>query len=97
MNAAPIGALPAPEKPQLTLGFVPLTDCAPLVIALERGCFARHGLEVALSREVSWANIRDKVAAGVLDGAHMLASMPLATTLGLAKCSSIRSPRCRWT
>jgi nitrate/nitrite transport system substrate-binding protein len=67
------------------LGFVPLTDCAPLVVALEHDLFARHGLDVTLSREVSWANIRDKVAAGVLDGAQMLASMPLATTLGLGE------------
>lgn len=73
------------EKPRLTLGFMPLNDCAPLVVALERGRFARHGLDVMLSREVSWANIRDKVAAGLLDGAHMLASMPLATTLGLGE------------
>jgi nitrate/nitrite transport system substrate-binding protein len=73
------------EKQSLSLGFVPLTDCAPLVIALERGLFARFGLDVTLSREASWANIRDKVAAGLLDGAQMLASMPLATTLGLGE------------
>lgn len=73
------------EKARLSLGFVPLTDCAPLVIAQEHGLFARHGLDVTLSREASWANIRDKVAAGLLDGAQMLASMPLATTLGLGE------------
>lgn len=71
------------EKPRLTLGFIPLTDCAPLVIALEKGHFRRHGLDVVLSRQPSWAAIRDKVAAGMLDGAHMLAPMPIATTLGL--------------
>lgn len=71
------------EKPRLTLGFIPLTDCAPLVIAREKGCFARHGLEVTLSKETSWANIRDKTALGLLDGAQMLASMPLAMTLGV--------------
>ncbi|SMF97033.1 nitrate/nitrite transport system substrate-binding protein [Methylomagnum ishizawai] len=73
------------EKRELTLGFIPLTDCAPLVIALEKGWFAKYGLEVRLSRQVSWANIRDKVAVGVLDGAHMLAAMPIATTLGLGE------------
>ena len=49
---------------ELTLGFVPLNDAAPLVVAKERGYFAAEGLEVRLSREVSWATVRDKVAAG---------------------------------
>jgi ABC-type nitrate/sulfonate/bicarbonate transport system substrate-binding protein len=70
------------EKTEVRLGFIPLTDCAPLVVALELGLFARHGLEVSLSREPSWANIRDKICFGGLDGGQMLAGMPLATTLG---------------
>lgn len=72
-----------PEKRRLTLGFIPLTDCAPLAVAAARGFFAEEGLEVALSREPSWAAIRDKVAMGVLDGAHMLAGMPIAASLGV--------------
>ncbi len=72
------------EKSRLKLGIVPLADCAPLVAAKERGFFAEQGLEVELSREASWANIRDKVALGALDGAQMLATMPLSMTLGLA-------------
>jgi len=71
------------EKRELTLGFIPLTDCAPLVIAKEKGFFAAEGLQVELSRENSWANIRDKVSIGMLDGAQMLAAMPLASA-----CSS---------
>lgn len=71
------------EKTRLRLGIVPLTDCAPLVVARERGFFAEAGLEVEISREASWANIRDKLAVGVLDGAHMLATLPLGMTLGL--------------
>jgi NitT/TauT family transport system ATP-binding protein/nitrate/nitrite transport system substrate-binding protein len=63
----------------LTLGFIPLTDCAPLVVAKAQGFFAEEGLEVSLSREASWATIRDKVAVGALDGAHMLAPMTLAS------------------
>lgn len=70
------------EKTDLALGFIPLTDCAPLVIASEKGFFGRHGLNVDLSREASWANIRDKVALNALDGAQMLAPMPIAATLG---------------
>ncbi|MBC7953884.1 MAG: ABC transporter substrate-binding protein [Rhodospirillaceae bacterium] len=77
------------EKTRLKLGFVPLTDCAPLVVAKERGFFAEQGLDVDLSREPSWANIRDKVAVGALDGAQMLATMPLSMTLGLG---AIREP-----
>lgn len=73
----------AVEKPKLKLGLIPLTDCAPLVVALEQGYFRRYGLEVELSCEASWANIRDKVAIGALDGAQMLAAMPIAATLGL--------------
>lgn len=68
---------------RLRLGFLPLTDCAPLAVAAEKGFFAAEDLDVALSREASWANIRDKVAVGMLDGAHMLAPLPLAMTLGV--------------
>ncbi|WP_162914677.1 CmpA/NrtA family ABC transporter substrate-binding protein [Desertibaculum subflavum] len=75
------------EKPKLTLGFVPLSDCAPLVVARAHGLFARFGLDVTLSAEPSWANIRDKVAVGTLDGAHMLAALPIAATLGLGGLS----------
>ena len=53
------------------------------MFAKERGYFSRHGLEVELSREVSWATVRDKVATGALDAAQMLAPMPFASTLGL--------------
>ena len=73
----------AVEKPRLRLGLIPLTDCAPLVVALEQGFFRRHGLDVELSCEASWANIRDKVSIGALDGAQMLAAMPIAATMGL--------------
>jgi two-component system, oxyanion-binding sensor len=71
------------EKRQLRIGFVPLADCAPLVFAKERGYFRRHGLDVELSREVSWATLRDRVAAGALDAAQMLAPMAFASALGV--------------
>ncbi len=71
------------EKSKLTLGFIPLTDCAPLVVAFEKSYFKKYGLDVTLSKEASWANIRDKVAIGELDGAHMLAGMPIAASLGV--------------
>lgn len=67
----------------MRLGFVPLTDCAPLVMAQELGLFKKYGLRVMLSRELGWATIRDKVIHGELDAAHAVAGMPVAATLGL--------------
>ena len=72
-----------PEKTDLKLGFIPLIDCCVLAVAHEKGFFEKNGLNVELTREASWANIRDKVCVGALDGAHMLAGMPIAATLGL--------------
>jgi nitrate/nitrite transport system ATP-binding protein len=66
------------EKTSLNLGFIPLVDCAPLVIAKEKGFFADQGLDVALSRESAWSALRDKLRAGLLDGAHLLSGIPLA-------------------
>jgi ABC-type nitrate/sulfonate/bicarbonate transport system substrate-binding protein len=67
----------------LRVGFVPLTDCAPLVMAHELGLFRKYGLRVALHRELGWATIRDKIVHGELEASHALAAMPLAATLGL--------------
>jgi nitrate/nitrite transport system substrate-binding protein len=72
------------EKTDIKLGYIPLTDCAPFAVAKEKGFFEEQGLNVSLSREHSWASIRDKVGLGVLDGAQMLASMPVAARLGVA-------------
>ncbi len=67
----------------MRLGFVPLFDAAPLVVADALGLFEAVGLRVALSPEGSWAAIRDKLAFSILDGAQMLAPMPLALAAGL--------------
>ena len=74
---------PIPELAQVRLGYIPLTDAAPLIIALEHGHFARYGLDVALSQQTSWATLRDKLGVGYLDGAHLLAPMALACSLGI--------------
>ena len=71
------------EKTHIDLGFIPLNDCASLVIAKDKGFFDKHGLNVSLKKQSSWSGIRDNVMLGALDGAHMLASMPIATTLGI--------------
>jgi nitrate/nitrite transport system ATP-binding protein len=71
------------ERINLDIGFIPLTDCAPLVIAKEKGFFKEHGLEqVNLVREPSWQEIARGVASGRLDAAQMVAGMPLSMTIG---------------
>lgn len=72
------------EKVNLEIGFVPLTDCAPLAIAKEKGFFEEYGLEqVTLSREPSWKAIAEGIATKRLDAAQMVAGMPIAMTLGM--------------
>ena len=68
---------------RLDIGFVPLCDAAPLVIAKEEGLFEEYGLDVTLRRGRSWAHVRDQLAFGDLDAAHMLAPMVVASALGL--------------
>jgi bicarbonate transport system ATP-binding protein len=71
------------EKVNLDIGFVPLTACAPLAVAQEKGFFAKHGLdEVKLVRETSWRGIVDGITGGYLDAAQMPSGMPLWLTLG---------------
>jgi len=67
----------------LRLGFVPLTDCAPLVMAKELGLFQKYGVAVELRRELGWATIRDKIIHRELEAAHALAAMPVAASLGI--------------
>ncbi len=71
------------ETKRLRLGIIPLVDAAPFFVAQEKGFFAKQGLDVDVSVEASWASIRDKVVTGLLDGAQMLAPMPLAASLGI--------------
>jgi nitrate/nitrite transport system ATP-binding protein len=78
------------EKVNLDIGFLPLTDAAPLIVAQEKGFFAEHGLEqVTLSCETSWKEIAKGVGTGRLDAAQMVAGMPLALTLGAGGKPSI--------
>ena len=71
------------EKINLNIGFIPLTDCAPLVVAKEKGFFQEEGLDaVNLVREPSWKAIAEGVITGRLDAAQMVAGMPLSLTVG---------------
>ncbi|MBX2856559.1 MAG: ABC transporter substrate-binding protein, partial [Rhodobacteraceae bacterium] len=67
----------------LTIGFIPLVDAAPLILAHELGFAAEEGIELRLQKEPSWASVRDKLALGRLDLAHMLAPTPVAMSIGL--------------
>jgi NitT/TauT family transport system ATP-binding protein len=70
------------DLPTVTVGFIPLVDCAIPVAALEKGFAEAEGLSLVLARETSWANIRDRAMLGHFDAAHMLAPLPIASTLG---------------
>lgn len=60
------------EKPNITVGYVPVNDCAPFAVAWEKGFFYKYGLNVTLSREASWANSRDGVIFGRLDASPVV-------------------------
>ncbi len=71
------------DQKLIKLGIIPLTDCAPLVIAFEKGIFKKYGLNVEISKEASWANVRDKLLTGELQGAHCLFGMPFSVYTGV--------------
>lgn len=81
-----------PEIEDLTLGFIKLTDMAPLAIAYERGYFEDEGLFVTLEAQANWKVLLDGVIDGNLHGAHMLAGQPLAATIGFGTSAHIVTP-----
>lgn len=81
-SAAPIKNNVA-DKEVIRIGFIPLTDCAPIVMAKELGLFEKYGVNVEVTKEASWANVRDKLLTGELDGAHCLFSMPFSVYTGV--------------
>ena len=70
------------EKDSLKFGFIKLTDCAPIVIAKEKGFFDEEGLQVEVTAQPNWKQLLDNVINGELDGAHMLSGQPIAATIG---------------
>ncbi|WP_219060216.1 CmpA/NrtA family ABC transporter substrate-binding protein [Pseudomonas sp. UMAB-08] len=74
----------APEKNTIDLGFMALTDCAPLVVAATQGFAQPYGLTLNLKRQSSWANLRDKLVSGELDAAHSLYGLIYAVQLGIS-------------
>jgi len=77
------------EKPELKFGFIKLTDCAPIVIAKEKGFFEAEGLDVTAEAQANWKILLDRVISGELDGAHMLAGQPIAATIGFGTKADI--------
>lgn len=70
------------EKPNLTIGYVPVNDCAPFAIAWEKGFFRKYGLNVKLSREASWATSRDGLIFGRLDAAPVVSGAVTNARIG---------------
>ena len=80
------------EKDELKFGFIKLTDCAPIVIAKEKGFFDDEGLSVEVVAQSNWKTLLDGVISGDLDGAHMLSGQPIAATLGIGTKAHIITP-----
>ena len=84
MQAAWAAGSDKPEQETVRIGFIPLTDCAPVVIAALKGFDKKHGITIVPTKEASWAAVRDKLVAGELDAAHILYGLLYGLELGIA-------------
>ena len=73
----------APEKPEVKVGFIPLTDCASVVIASVMKFDEKYGIKIVPSKEASWAAVRDKLVNGELDAAHVLYGLVYGVQMGI--------------
>jgi len=89
--AASAGAAENLEKDSLKLGFIKLTDMAPLAVAFEKGYFDDEGLSVQLEAQANWKVLFDRVVSGELDGAHMLATLPFGAAIGYGNKADVVS------
>ena len=74
----------APEKKEIRVGFIPLTDCASVVMAAVKKFDEKYGIKIILSKESSWASVRDKLVSGELDAAHVLYGLVYGLQLGVS-------------
>jgi nitrate/nitrite transport system substrate-binding protein len=74
----------APEKTALRIGFMPLTDCAPIAVAIEQGFDRKYGLQIVPVKQPSWATVRDGLLNGDLDAAHALYGLIYGVHMGIA-------------
>jgi nitrate/nitrite transport system substrate-binding protein len=72
-----------PEKKEVRIGFIPLTDCASVVMAAEMGFDKKYGIKIIPTKEASWASVRDKLTNGELDAAHVLYGLIYGLQLGI--------------
>jgi len=82
-NAAWAAGSDAPEKPEVKIGFIPLTDCASVAVAAELGFDKKYGIKITPSKEASWAAVRDKLVDGELDASHVLYGLIYGVQLGI--------------
>ena len=73
----------APEKKEVRIGFIPLTDCASVVMAAVNKFDEKYGIKIIASKEASWAAVRDKLVNGELDAAHVLYGLVYGVQLGI--------------
>src|ERR1700704_5505226 len=73
----------APEKKELKIGFIPLTDCSSVVMASVMEFDKKYGIKIAPSKEASWAAVRDKLVNGELDAAHVLYGLIYGVQMGI--------------
>lgn len=73
----------APEKKEIRVGFIPLTDCASVVMAAVKKFDEKYGIRIVPSKEASWAAVRDKLVSGELDAAHVLYGLVYGLHLGV--------------
>jgi len=73
----------APEKTEVKIGFIPLTDCASVVIASVMGFDKKYGIKIVPSKEASWAGVRDKLVNGELDASHVLYGLIYGVQMGI--------------
>jgi len=73
----------APEKKEVRIGFIPLTDCSSVVMAAVNEFDRKHGIKIIPSKEASWAAVRDKLVNGELDAAHVLYGLVYGVQMGL--------------
>src|SRR5438093_7662481 len=73
----------APEKKEVKIGFIPLTDCSSVVIASVMKFDEKYGIKITPSKEASWAAVRDKLVNGELDASHVLYGLIYGVQLGI--------------
>nr|WP_129951414.1 CmpA/NrtA family ABC transporter substrate-binding protein [Rahnella sp. RFA10(1/100)] len=84
MNSVWAAGSDAPEKKEIRVGFIPLTDCASVVMAAVKKFDEKYGIKIIPSKESSWASVRDKLVSGELDAAHVLYGLVYGLQLGVS-------------